>query len=156
MRYLLFILLLSGTWNAFGQAAAKGKPNDLQRLKVGAVFGSSIVIREGLVDANDSKSSIVIYNERGLPVQQLFTNINEKEGIAYTYEYGPCDEYRKWIWVTKKGNKIDTVHTQHVVFDTNCRMVQITWTDSVGRLTETRYIKYDSKGRTLGHEDNRL
>jgi hypothetical protein len=156
MKHLLLILLmlfLSNTWGAFGQVATKGKTNDLQRLKIGAVLGSSIIIREGLVDANYSKSSVAIYNERGLPIQQLFTTINEKESIAYIYDYGPCDEYLNWIWVTKKGNRVDTVQTQHVLFDANCRMVQITWTDSVGKLTETRYIKYDNKGRTLMEED---
>ena len=118
-----------------------------------AVFESTVVIRDGLISTEDSKSAVTFYNESGRVVQQLFAGINGKERTVYKYEYGTCEEYQKWTWTTERNSRTDTVQRQRVYFDKDCRINKVVWMDSVGKPKEVRTLLYDSSGRQVSEYD---
>ena len=120
--------------------------------------GSSIVLQDGMINTEESKSFMTFYNDNGKPIEERIANIKDRSGIIYKYLYDrKCNDFQKWEWLKFNGINIDTVQIQQITFDNNCRMKKIVWTDSKGSATDVRHLEFDNKGRQLKEldEDNK-
>ena len=155
MRHYLLLLLLFLSCTLFGQTSNKDTTNKFKTLNIVLMSGSSIVLQDGIINTEESKSFMTFYNDNGRPTEERIANIKDRSGIIYKYHYDKkCNDFQKWEWLKFNGNNIDTVQIQQITFDDNCRMKKILWTDSTGNVTDVRYLEFDNKGRQLKEVDN--
>jgi hypothetical protein len=153
MRPFIISVLLLIHIASPGQVERRDTVNTFRNLNIALVLGSSIVLQDGIINVEESKSFMTFYNEKGQPVEERIATINDKGAIIYRYTYGNCRDYQSWEWLQTKDGDIDTVHIQQVTFNGHCKIDKITWADSTGRVTSTRYFEFDSKGKQMRELD---
>ena len=138
----------------FGQTPNRDTTNKFKKLNIILMSGSSIVLQDGIINTEESKSFMTFYNDNGKPIEERIANIKDRSGIIYKYQYdSKCNDFQKWEWLKFNGNKIDTVQIQQITFDNICKIKKIVWKDSTGRVTDIRHLEFDNKGRQLKEVD---
>lgn len=150
--YIISVLLLIN-YNLCAQISQKETANKFKKLNITLVTGSSIVLQNGIINTEESKSFITVYNGNGKPVEETLANIKDGSAIVYKYHYGKCGDIEKWEWLQMQNGKTGTVQIQQIIFDENCRKKEIIWKDSTGLVTTIRYYEYDKKGRQIKETD---
>lgn len=154
MRQYLLLIFIFQSFNSFAQKAMIDSNNKLKKLNIVSATGSSIVLQDGIINTEDSKSFMTFYNDKGLPVEERIANIKDRSGIIYKYQYGSkCRDFEKWEWLDFNGNTIDTVQIQQIIFDNNCRIKNITWIDSTGSVKDIRYLEFNDRGQQVKEVD---
>jgi hypothetical protein len=153
MRHLLSTILTLTFFATYGQVP-KDTTNKIRKLNIAMVTTSTVVLQKGIINSELSSNFFILYDEKGRPTENRFKNLNDKKLTVYKFQYGSCNEYKKWEWLEYNNDKIDTIQIQNVTFYKNCLMESIVWTDSTKTITDTRNISYDNKGR-LAKEVNK-
>jgi hypothetical protein len=144
MKKILFsTTFLMLVFISFGQKSEDC--NTLKDLNIKLIMSSTVVIRNGLIDMSDCQSSMEILNENGQVTESRMMNIKSNQTTIYNYQYGKCTDYKDWKWSNESDGKFYIVQNQHIVFDDDCKIKKVIWTDSLDRMTSTLTNEYNEK-----------
>lgn len=155
MKHLLSFIPALFVFVAFGQVS-KDTTNKIRQLNIAMLTTSTVVLQKGIVDSDQSINFISLYDETGRPIENRFSNLKDSKATVYKFEYGKCNEYKRWEWLEYQHNQIDTIQVQLVSFNDKCQMEKIIWKDSTDSVTGIRYLTYDENERQIKEVDKNL
>ncbi|MFD2907415.1 hypothetical protein ACFSX9_01575 [Flavobacterium ardleyense] len=117
----------------------------IKKLKIKSITGSSLSIKNGVVNTESSNTFVEVYNEGGKLTDQFFTNLKGEKRTRLKLYYGKCNEYEKSEDFENVNGKQKITKINKIVYDTFCRESKIIWINEENNITEIEEVKYNTE-----------
>lgn len=119
----------------------------IKELKITSITGSSVSIKNGFINTENSNTFVELFNEDGKLTDQFFANLKGENITKLKLYYGKCKGYEKSEDIEKINGKDKITKTNKIFFDDLCRESKIISIDEENKISEIEEIIYNAENQ---------